>query len=278
MVRLLSPPFGPLAMLICFGLIIIILALVKINQLFIWINSLMEDLNLSRNIKRHNKKVKEIEKAYNNGVPPVLYLRAFATDGTKRSEKEIVINENPINLYKFKKLQIDAPAKVVSVNYNLERSLSDIANSIGPFIGIGNQFEKDINLGAMRLYFSDEVWQQSASLLMEQAALIIVKISGIFSNGFVWEISEIKARFLDKTIFCIDIYEEKIYNKFVLGMKELELNFPLRFNTFKNTGNYISFDADGQFDACPHLDLHSTVLQCRKNANKLSLKSSRDTD
>lgn len=264
----LSIAYGPILLLISLGLMFIIVALVKLKQLLIWTNSWIENLILSHNIRRDNIKVRKYEKAYIEGVPPVLYLRAFSSDGTKRSEKESVINEKPFNLYKFKNVEISARVNEISVDYNFERSLAKTSNRIGPFIAIGKLSKTTINLGAKRLYFQDIIWKQSASLLMGEAAMIIVKISGIFGTGFVWEITEIKSRYLEKTIFCIDIYNEREYNNFVLAMHELNLNFPMRFDTFKELGIYFSFDAKGQYDACHDLDLHTTFLKCRKSASK----------
>ncbi|HMK27486.1 MAG TPA: hypothetical protein VK483_15745 [Chitinophagaceae bacterium] len=265
---LLSVPYGPVLLLISIGVIIIIVALIKLRQLGIGIGSQIEKLIYSYNIYKQKIKDRKIKKAYDEGIPPVLYLRAFQSDGTKRSKKEIIINDNPISFYKFKDLKINATGKAVSFKYNLERSLAEAAGNIGPFIGIGDPFSNTGNFGAVRLYFSDAEWKQKASIFMEQASLIIVKISGTLSQGFTWEIEEIRRRYLEKTVFCIDIYDKEQYDRFVVLMQKFRLNFPSQFDIFRNAGIYFSFDPNGQYEACAHLDLHNTFLKCRHTANK----------
>jgi TM2 domain-containing membrane protein YozV len=105
--------------------------------------------------------------------PPVLYLRSFADDG------EALIGEQAWWM------RLGA---VIATPVTPEQEMADLLDAIGPVVAIGKPGEPLPELGAARLYVSDDLWQAKVQELMKKARLVVVRLGT--SPGLLWEIEE----------------------------------------------------------------------------------------
>ena len=91
----------------------------------------------------------------------VLYLRSFQDDRA--------MAESPV---------IGAP--VLSTG---EEQLASVMNEIGPFTAVGKPGEPLPELGARRLYFKNEEWQEKVRDLMAQARLVVLRAAESKASG-----------------------------------------------------------------------------------------------
>ena len=105
--------------------------------------------------------------------PPVLYLRSFADDG------QTLIGEQPWWL----RLGARVAAPV-----SPEQEIAQLLAALGPVVAIGKPGEPLPELGAARLYVSDDQWQAKVQELMRKSALVVVRLGA--SPGLLWEIEQ----------------------------------------------------------------------------------------
>lgn len=105
--------------------------------------------------------------------PPVLYLRSFADDGA-------VLLGDASSLAR-RSAALIAPT-------DPEQEMSMILGAIGPVIAIGKPGEPLPELGAARLYVSNDAWQAKVCELMRMARLVVLRIGA--SPGLLWEIEQ----------------------------------------------------------------------------------------
>jgi len=92
---------------------------------------------------------------------PVLYLRSFGDDGTGISHR----------------------SEVVFTSF--EERIAKTLSKLGPVVAIGRPNEALPELGAARLYVSDDEWQQAVHELMGRAQLVVLRAGE--SEGLIWE-------------------------------------------------------------------------------------------
>ena len=103
---------------------------------------------------------------------PVLYLRSFGDDGegvmghTSRAQGFL------------------APT--------VEEKLAAAMRHVGPFVAIGRPGETLPELGAARMYVSDDHWQDEIVALMERAQIVLLRIGD--TPGFWWEVQQVMER------------------------------------------------------------------------------------
>jgi TM2 domain-containing membrane protein YozV/alkylhydroperoxidase/carboxymuconolactone decarboxylase family protein YurZ len=105
--------------------------------------------------------------------PPVLYLRSFADDGAA------LIGEQP-SLMRL--------GAAVTALVTPEQEMADNLDAVGPVVAIGKPGESLPELGAARLYVSDDEWQAKVRELMALASLVVVRVGS--SPGLLWEIEQ----------------------------------------------------------------------------------------
>lgn len=101
-----------------------------------------------------------------NAPPPVLYLRSFLADELAERTAVSVFHNN---------LAFESE----------EEQLTSALSSVGPVLAIGNPGESIPTLGAARVYFGDDEWQEAVATLLRAAALVVVR-AGPTENVF-WE-------------------------------------------------------------------------------------------
>lgn len=111
--------------------------------------------------------------------PPIVYLRSFILDGSSD-----LINQN---------IDIISSGLMVfglSPDYkSFEEKIACTLKEFGPFVAIGNPEEHLPELGANRIYASDEEWQDEILRLSKKAQIIILG-AGI-TKGFIWELEQV---------------------------------------------------------------------------------------
>jgi len=103
-------------------------------------------------------------------VRPVLYLRAFADD-EKVAEAGVAQG--------FFQLRTE------------EEQLALVLDGIGPFVAIGDPKEKLPDLGAARLYVSDE-WKEVVIELLARVSLVVVRVAT--TEAVRWELQQVVSR------------------------------------------------------------------------------------
>jgi TM2 domain-containing membrane protein YozV len=105
--------------------------------------------------------------------PPVLYLRSFADDG----EALIGAQSWWVRL-----------GAIIVTPVTPEQEMADLLDAVGPVVAIGKPGEPLPELGAARLYVSDDQWQAKVQELMKKARLVVVRLGS--SPGLLWEIEQ----------------------------------------------------------------------------------------
>lgn len=177
--------------------------------------------------KRKNLEILSFTDVMDTDKNIVLFLRSFEDDGKSK--------EMPISLFT---LSIQHPTFE-----------EQIARDFKYFnlIAIGRPGEKLPELGANRLYITDELWKEKVALLIDKASIIIVKPS--FSDGLNWELDTIiKKGALSKVILFHlfkDSPNKKIqkfyYNKFEEMMRRM---FGVKLQSYLPNTIYSYFQKD----------------------------------
>ena len=124
---------------------------------------------------------------------PVLYLRSFGDDGegvmghTSRAQGFL------------------APT--------VEEKLAAAMRHVRPFVAIGRPGEALPELGAARMYVSDERWQDEIIALMERARIVLLRIGD--TPGFWWEVRQVMERVeMARVVFFFPPGTDHLYPRF----------------------------------------------------------------
>lgn len=126
----------------------------------------------------------------------VLYLRAFD------DEKQPFVF-GPKSVLKKYTSQFGAHAPYQRGDPTLKLTLEDyleeaITAQLGPFVGLGNPYDKMAPDGATREYAPDDQWQSRFLELARSARCIVVSVGG--SANLEWELSQLKAEGLAQKV------------------------------------------------------------------------------
>jgi hypothetical protein len=106
--------------------------------------------------------------------PPVLYLRSFLDDGRGRKLSVWRQLTDAVNSLR---------------NKTHEQRLAKYAEGIGPFVAIGRPGEELPELGAARMYVSNDDWQAVATDLMARSQLVVLQVGE--TRGVQWELDRV---------------------------------------------------------------------------------------
>jgi len=123
-----------------------------------------------------SKRLKQLttEQVLKNDLrPPVLYLRSFQADLSDERRRWLNL------IFRSKD----------GVPSSREEELTELMTRIGPVIAVGRPGEKLPQLGAARVYISDDQWQESIKTYMNQCQLILIRAGK--TAGLKWELREI---------------------------------------------------------------------------------------
>jgi hypothetical protein len=155
-----------------------------------WLVSVAMTLALSQywfNIARRTKEAPEILAPT---TASVLYLRAF-------DEERRTFAFGPTSVLKQYTSRWTAHAPLQRGDPTLRLTLEDyldetISAQLGPFVALGNPYDKLSPDGATREYAADSEWQKRFLDLSERATCIVVSIGG--SANLEWELKQIMSR------------------------------------------------------------------------------------
>ena len=95
----------------------------------------------------------------------------------------------------------------------VEEKLAAAMRHVGPFVAIGRPGETLPELGAARMYVSDDHWQDEIVALMERARIVLLRIGD--TPGFWWEVQQVLERVeIDRVVFFFPPGTEKLYPRF----------------------------------------------------------------
>ena len=137
--------------------------------------------------------------------PPILYLRSFNKEllsATTRGRFSYITKFFNRSLYMYtdsSKLDFSLTKKHLRTDFlNTNRSMFDeqlifatFFSRIGPYIAIGRPGETfgNMDLGAAKMYVSDDEWQSTVFNLLERCAAIVLEAGD--SEGLLWEIEQV---------------------------------------------------------------------------------------
>jgi hypothetical protein len=116
--------------------------------------------------------------------PPVLYLRSFKDD------EKISVPRTPSNVGAIGSLAASLLGQSAGAHRTQEEELVKELGALGPCVAVGDPREGLPDLGASRIYLSDE-WQQRVADLMARSSLIVFRV-GSQSPGFWWEVDRVR--------------------------------------------------------------------------------------
>ena len=97
--------------------------------------------------------------------------------------------------------------------------MAQVMHQIGPFVAIGKPGEPLPELGAARLYVSDDEWQSKVETLLSKSRLIIMRLGK--TPGFWWEFERLMQTIpLQKVIFYVVPGSEHRYPKLRDGLRD----------------------------------------------------------
>ena len=106
--------------------------------------------------------------------PPVIYMRSFKDDAAASMP---VMSGPPGWAILF-------PKELVTE----EEIVAHILNDFGPMVTIGKPGEQLRELGAARMYVSDQEWQEKVAALMRSAKLVVLRLGQ--TEGLWWELEQ----------------------------------------------------------------------------------------
>jgi hypothetical protein len=173
----------------------------------------------------------ELSRASNEIVrdsrPSILYLRSFLDDTMTAKPGAIQ------SLYYFPSVRTE------------EEQLVSVLSGVGPVIAVGKPGEDLPELGARRVYFSHEIWQQSVGELMSEAALVVLRPGR--TSGIWWEISYAMAKVRPERLLIAipfganqyEVFAQEFERRCGIKLPQYNLKIPFQIKAF------VYFDLDG---------------------------------
>ena len=109
---------------------------------------------------KETRRAAGVAEALRNAAGPVLYLRSFSDDERAGTRHGALTEEE-----------------------HLARALA----WIGPLVAVGRPGERLPQVGAQRVYLTNDTWQARVSELMKSAAMVVLRTGS--SEGFHWEVT-----------------------------------------------------------------------------------------
>lgn len=179
--------------------------------------------------------------------PPVLYLRSFQADAhaDKAMQSRSAAQWLPMSL----------PQNLMTE----EEQIAQLMTRVGPFVAIGRPGERLPQLGASRLYATDETWQGIILDLFQRSRLIVMRVGE--TEGFWWEVAN-ASTLPDptKVVFLLPT-DAAAYERFRLRAEgHLPCKLPAEYHpktmTDRSFGGMLWFEADWT----PHLELCASII------------------
>jgi hypothetical protein len=125
---------------------------------------------------------------------PIVYIRSF------RDDDKLLTQKDKMNLAASR---LSFP---VFATTSKEETMATILTELGPVIAIGNPREQLPELGAARIYFTDDEWQVKILELMQKAKLVIL-LGGPTKNLW-WEIEQALQKLTPDKLICLELFDQ----------------------------------------------------------------------
>ena len=137
---------------------------------------------------------------------PILYLRSFRSDSKADTAEQ--------QRFLWRLLPMPFPQTLATEEEQIEQVMSHF----GPFVAIGRPGERLPQLGAHRVYSSNDAWQEHIKDLLQRSQLVLVRVDD--TEGLWWEI-ETALTSVDpqRLIFLLPTSSED-YNRFLARVKK----------------------------------------------------------
>lgn len=156
--------------------------------------------------------------------PPVLYLRSFSDDRRDARGRTLKTIFDPTDGYQSR-----------------EEAMIEWAKAIGPVIAIGRPGENLPELGAARMYVSNDQWQERVSQLLDEAGFVVLRAAS--SPGLRWELNQVVRRRDLRSLLILLPDSDSDYAQFTAWANEV-LPMPLPEVRQKDCG-YLTFVENG---------------------------------
>ncbi len=115
-------------------------------------------------------------------------VRRVRMDAAPTAEEELIRDPRVPVLYlrSFKHDSIAGHVEYLD-SVSDEEQLTAVLRRIGPVVAVGNPTERQVTLGASRIYLSDDEWQEWVTSQMLVAALVVFRASD--TEAFWWEVA-----------------------------------------------------------------------------------------
>lgn len=198
---------------------------------------------------------------------PVLYLRPFHLDPPELPSIILPFRTPSEHL---KHLSGGSP----------EEALTELLRQLGPVITVGKPGEELPQLGAIRLYFNDEDWQEKVTALMTLSQLVVIQPG--YTEGLEWEMSLAKAhlqhyRLLFSFVCWRTLRKEPRQREYEIFKLSFERIYCISLPEQIGSALYLYFDHDWT----PHLDYEGgyvNAILTRNLAARYGLKDVNDVD
>ena len=157
--------------------------------------------------------------------PPVVYIRSFKDD-------DVIIAA------KGRAGKWYANVFTWTAAVSIEQELALIMNRVGPVVAIGKPGEPLPELGASRLYFSDDEWQDKITEMMKQCRLVVIR-GGTTANLW-WEIEQAGKLLPLRQLLIVSLGRATEIKEFDLGIEQ-RFGKPVNPRGVNSTGSPISW-------------------------------------
>ena len=163
-------------------------------------------VSLNLRARRHLAPTAE-EKLSKDGRAPVVYLRPFAEDKLADQKRETEMHRDLLR------------GGWGSVGPSDEEHLVAVLHPVGPSVAIGRPGDPLPELGAARVYVSDDAWQSQVVDWIERAAAIVL-VAGE-SEGLRWEVDQVLARVPpERVLFLLSRTSKTANDPLLVALKE----------------------------------------------------------
>ena len=166
----------------------------------------------------------------NDNRPPVIYLRSFMDDTITAATVSSGLA--------WRGLAVKTE----------EEQLAKVMTTIGPVVAVGKPGEELPELGARRIYLSNEEWKERVTELMCKAALVVLRPGN--TPSVLWEISEAMAQVRPERRLLVLPFDSAQYADFQqellkmcgVALPAYKVSKPLKLGSIRA---FVYFDLDG---------------------------------
>ena len=157
---------------------------------------------------------------------PVVYLRSFAIDNADEGTDARATSEELVGMRD-------------------EHILAELFGEVGPVVAIGRPGERLPQLGAARIYFRNEDWQQGIREMLDRSQLAILRVGS--SEGFLWEVRNVVANVPAEKVLLYFSHRlsdpdlQREYGAFVARTREI---FPRPLPPTIGRERFVAFERD----------------------------------